>query len=189
MVQKPITGYWVMIEEKRIKEAEESVKGYLAEGLLKKEFNQRAFDMYVKNTDIAIITAEKLKNLEDDNYKPHLWVLVASYYSMFYIANAVLLKLGYRIGHKISHKVTADSLVVFVRKKLKEELLKDFQKIQEEALEITETKADELITSFDRERKKRSSFQYEMTEDLKKSKALTSLERAKMFVFEMKKLL
>lgn len=178
-----------MIEDKRIKEAEDNVKGYLAEGLLKKEFNQRAFEMYVKNADNALITADKLKGLEDDNYKPYLWVLVASYYSMFYIANAVLLKLGYKVGRKISHKVAADALIVYARKKLKEELLKDFKEIQEEALEIIETKADELIKNFDSERAKRSAFQYEMAEDLKKSKSLTSFERAKKFVFEMKKLL
>ncbi len=178
-----------MIENKKVKEAEQNVRGYLAEGLLKKEFNQRAFEMYVKNADIALLTAAKINGLEDENYKPYLWIIVPSYYSMFYIANAVLLKMGYRVGDKISHKVTSDSLIAFVRKRLKEELLKDFQDSQEEAFEITETKADEVIGSFDQERVKRSRLQYEMTEDVKKAKALTSLERAKRFVFEMKKLL
>src|SRR3989338_4996781 len=104
-----------MIENRRIEEAEQNIRSYLAEGLLKKEFNQRAFEMYIKNADIALLTAVKLKDLEDENYKPYLWIIVTSYYSMFYIANAVLLKLGYRVGDKISHKVTADSLIVFVR--------------------------------------------------------------------------
>ena len=178
-----------MIESKKLTEAEENVKSYLAEGLLKKEFNQRAFEMYVRNADIALVTANKLKDLEDENYKPYLWIIVPSYYSMFYIANAILLKLGYRVGDKISHKVKEESLIVFVRNKLKQELLKDFQDLQEEALEITNVKADELVLSFDQERIKRSKLQYEMTEDVKKAKALTSLERAKRFVFEMKKLL
>jgi len=36
---------------------------------------------------------------------------------------------------------------------------------------------------------KRSVFQYETTEEIKKAKAKTSLERAKRFAFEMEKLL
>ena len=83
---------------------------------------------------------------------------------MYYMANAVLYKLGYKVGSKISHKVTADALIVFVRNKLKDVLLEEFEDIQEEALEIAKIKSDELIESFDLERKKRSKFQYEMTE-------------------------
>ena len=41
-----------------------------------------------------------------------LWVIVISYYAMFYAANAVLLHLGYRTGEKIAHKVTSDALIV-----------------------------------------------------------------------------
>ena len=44
---------------------------------------------------------------------------VISYYSMFYIANAVLFKIGYKIGEQTPHKITADALIVFVRNKLK----------------------------------------------------------------------
>lgn len=108
---------------------------------------------------------------------------------MYYIANAVLLQLGYKVGEKISHKITADSLIVFVRNKLKKELLEGYEESKEEALEIISSKVDTLIKSFDFERKKRSIFQYQMDERIKKSKASTSFERAKKFVFEMKKLL
>jgi uncharacterized protein (UPF0332 family) len=45
------------------------------------------------------------------------------------------------------------------------------------------------VGSFDLEREKRSRFQYQMDEEIQKCKAQTSLERAKLFVFEMKKLL
>ena len=107
---------------------------------------------------------------------------------MYYMANAVLYKLGYKVGSKISHKVTADALIVFVRNKLKDVLLEEFEDIQEEALEIAKIKSDELIESFDLERKKRSKFQYEMTEVVKLNKAKTSLERAKRFCFELRKL-
>ena len=36
---------------------------------------------------------------------------------------------------------------------------------------------------------KRSIFQYESTEQIKQAKAKTSLDRAKTFIFEMKKLI
>ena len=66
---------------------------------------------------------------------------------------------------------------------------KRIKEAREEALEIIGRKTDDLILSFDQEMEKRSVFQYESTEEIKKAKVNTSLERAKRFVFEMKKLL
>lgn len=60
---------------------------------------------------------------------------------------------------------------------------------KEDALEITGRKADEILEHFDREQEKRSVFQYQSTEEIKHEKARTSLERAKKFIFEMKKIL
>lgn len=178
-----------MINKKRIKEAESNAKQYLAEGLLKKGKNETAKLMYIENSDLSLETAEKLLNLEDENYKPYLWIIVTSYYAMYYIANAVLLEFGYKVGDKISHKVTADSLIVFVRNKLKKELIEGYEEVKEDAQELIASKVDTLIESFDFELGKRSRFQYRMEEEVKKGKAMTSLERAKKFIFEMKKLI
>lgn len=178
-----------MLDEKRIKEAESNVRQYLTEGLIKKQANQTAKEMYIENSNVSLQTAQKLLALEDKSYQPYLWIIISSYYSMYYIANAVLLELGYKIGDKISHKVTSDALIVFVRNKLRKELIEEYENIKEDALELISQKTDSLIESFDVEREKRSKFQYQMDEQVKKSKALTSLERAKQFVFEMKKLL
>ena len=178
-----------MLDKKRINEAESNVRQYLDEGLLKKAFNETAKQMYVENSDISLQTAKKLFEIEDADYKPYLWIIVASYYSMFYIANAVLIEFGYKVGAKISHKVTADALIVFVRNKLKKELLEDYEEAKGDALELISSKVDVLMQFFDFELEKRSKFQYRMDEDIKRTKALTSLERAKEFVFEMKKLL
>ena len=49
--------------------------------------------------------------------------------------------------------------------------------------------AEQLLDSFEYERAKRSSFQYEMTLELKEAKANTSLERAKEFVAKFRDLL
>ena len=108
---------------------------------------------------------------------------------MYYITNAVLYKIGYKVGSKISHKVSSDALIVFIKNKLKKELLKDYEDAKEDALEIMGRKTDEIILSFEQEMNKRSLFQYESTDEIKRVKAKTSLERAKRFVFEMNKLL
>lgn len=178
-----------MLNKDGIKEAESNVKHYLEDGLLKKQKNQTAKEMYIENSDLSLKTAKKLIELENEKYKPYLWILIISYYSMYYIANAVLLHLGYKVGDKVSHKITADSLIVFIRNKLKKNLIEEYEEVKEEALELISSKTDILIKSFDFEREKRGYFQYSMDEKVKKAKALTSLDRAKKFVFEMKKLL
>ena len=176
-----------MLNEKRLKEAESNVKGHLEDGLIwkYKDSRQEILETYQRNYQESLGVAQKLFEQNLSN----LWIIVISYYSMYYITNAVLYKIGYKIGSKVSHKVTADALIVFVRNKLKKNLLEDYEQAKEEALEIIGRKTDEIIESFDREMEKRSTFQYESTEEIKRTKANTSLERAKRFVFEMKKLL
>ena len=176
-----------MLNEKRLKEAESNVKGYLEDGLIwkYKDPRQEILETYQRNYQESLDVAQKLFEQNLSN----LWIIVISYYSMYYITNAVLYKIGYKIGSKVSHKGTADALIVFVRNKLKKNLLEDYEQAKEEALEIIGRKTDEIIESFDREMEKRSTFQYESTEEIKRTKANTSLERAKRFVFEMKKLL
>ena len=175
-----------MIDKKKIDEAKRNFDSYLKEGLLKREKNETALDTYLKNSDLSLKVAQKLM---EDEIKPYLWVIVCSYYSMFYIANAVLLTLGYKTSDKIVHKVTSDTLIVLVLDRLKKELLEEYEKIRDDALEIASSKAEDIIKSYDFEMDKRSRFQYQMSEEVKEQKAKTSLERAKEFVFEMKKML
>ncbi|PIN72912.1 hypothetical protein COV22_01950, partial [Candidatus Woesearchaeota archaeon CG10_big_fil_rev_8_21_14_0_10_47_5] len=111
------------------------------------------------------------------------------YYSMFYMANALLLHLGFKTSDKLVHKVTGDALFVLALDKLKRELLDEYEDTRDDALEISSTKAEEILDSYDYEKDKRSRFQYEMTESVKKAKAETSLRRAKEFVFELRKLM
>ena len=173
-----------MIDEKRIKEAESNFKSYLEEGLIKKSSNDIAQIILIKNANDSIKASQLLF---DNNI--HLWSIVSAYYSMFYITNAVLLKLGYKIGDKIVHKVTADSLIHIIRPKLKNKLLEDYEDIKDQALKIAEIKSDELVKNFDYERNKRNSIQYQTSKLDITNKAKTSLERAKEFLFEMEKLL
>lgn len=173
-----------MLDEKRIKEAEQNVRDYLQSEMLKKHpFREEIITILLNNSKESIEIAKFLS----ENKKSDLWIIVSSYYSMFYMANAVLFKLGYKVGDKTPHKVTADALIVFVRNKLKNRLLEEYEEARNDAL--PGIKADNLIYEFDKERQKRGTIQYETTAIEKHSKAITSLARAKNFVFEMEKLL
>ena len=175
-----------MLDKKRVKEAEDNVRSYLGEGLLKKTVpNKQVMDILLKNGKESLRVAEEIHktNLSD------LWVIVCSYYSMYYYANAVLLKFGYKVGEKIVHKVTSDAMTVYVRGKLKESLIEEYEETKEEALNLAGIKADALIETFEFERNKRSLIQYRTIEIEKQSKAKTSLQRAKEFAQEMDKLI
>ena len=175
-----------MIDKKRKKEAQDNFKLYLQEGLLKKETNLIAESKYIENAELSLKVAHELMQSQS---KPYLWVIVISYYSMFYIANAALLHYGYKTQEKIAHKVTSDALIVLIIDKLKKGMLEDYEDIQQDALEIASAKAESLVESYSLELNKRSRFQYNMLEQTKENKARTSLKRASEFVFEMKKLL
>ena len=115
--------------------------------------------------------------------------LFKALYSMYYIANAVLYKFGHKVGEKNPHKVTVDSLIVYIRDKLKKALLQDYEDALDEALDLAGVRSDELMEFFDDERKKRGRIQYNTSEQAKRSKAQTSIERAEKFIFELEKLL
>ena len=173
-----------MTDKERIADAERNMRRYLEDELIvKSPLRKDIFQTFKRNSKESFDVSEKLLN---DN-SSSLWVVVTAYYSMYYIANAAIYKFGYKIGSKISHQITADALVVFVRNKLKTVVLNDFEDAQAEALDITKT-ADEIIDSFAKELSKRSEFQYETTELIKRESAKTSLERARRFIFEMEKL-
>ncbi len=175
-----------MLDDQRIKEAEANLRQFMAEDLIRKSsFDQKIFATYVKNSDESLKVAEDLHNSGGSD----LWIIVCSYYSMFYIANAALYKEGYKIGEKIAHKVTNEALIVLLRRRISKAMLDEFAELQENALELVEAKTSQLIDSFEKERRKRSRFQYEMAEEIKSSTANTSLQRAKEFAIEMKKML
>ncbi|MEK6816234.1 MAG: hypothetical protein AABY09_01360 [Nanoarchaeota archaeon] len=108
---------------------------------------------------------------------------------MFYIANAVLLELGYKTGDKIVHKVTNDALIVLVLDKIKKGLMEEYEAARGDAFDIASIRSDEIVELYGLEMEKRSRFQYNMTESIREQKATTSLSRAKLFMLEMKKLL
>lgn len=175
-----------MIYNEKKKEAKSNFDKYLQDGLIKKEKNETARAMYIKNAELSLHLAEECM---ESALRPYLWVVVISYYSMFYIANAVLLHLGYKIRDKIVHKVTNDALIVLVMDKIKKGLLEEYEDAKEDALEIASIRSEELMAFYTQEMDKRSRFQYNMTESIQEQKARTSLKRAREFMLEMQKLL
>jgi uncharacterized protein (UPF0332 family) len=197
-----------MIDEKRIEEAKRNVKRYIADGLLKvndKEI-KNFIDFYLKNSETSLLTASLLFQISADNklkeelkiskdFECYLWVIVSSYYSMFYIALALLATEGIRVGKEIVHKVTADALInFFIANEKLAKLLEDYEEMRKDVMELLgkeelKRKARELISDYEYERRKRSKFQYEIGVSAKQSYAQTSLERAKNFFFEIRKLI
>ena len=176
-----------MLSEARIKEAENNVRKYINDGLLRKvtKPDTNVKNIMIKNCEESLKVAEILFN---NNYS-YLWTVVCAYYAMFYIANATLYDLELKVGNKIVHKVTSDSIIVHIRNKLAKSLLEDYEKSKEEALQVAKLESEELLQNFDYEQTKRAIFQYRMTEQVIKGKAQTSLERAKKFIFQLRKII
>ena len=171
------------MDEKRIKIAEQNFVNYLKEGKIKKieKFNQLIYDTYLKNAEESLTVANQLVK----NKTSSLWAVVTSYYSMFYMACAYLYKLGYKQGDEIVHQVVNESLIVQGRHKIKNYILENYAEEKEKALIVV----DNYLDNYEKERAKRSSFQYETTEIIKESKAQTSLNRAKEFLTLIKEIL
>lgn len=162
------------------------MKNYLEENLLikVKNYDENQIQILFKNCKESLIVSRLIFKEDISN----LWTIVSSYYAMYYMSKAALYKMGYKVGDKISHKITADALIIFARDKLKKSLLESYEEIKEDALELAGIKADNLIENFDFERIKRSKFQYNLSKNIIKSKAETSLKRAEEFIFEIKKI-
>ena len=171
------------MDEKRIEQAEDNFNRYLKEGKIKKvpHVNNLIYDTYTRNGRESLKVANQLFQ----NKISSLWVVVTSYYSMFYMACAYLYKLGYKSGDEIVHQVVNEALIVQGRHKIKNHFLENYNKEKEKALVIV----DNYLEDYGRERVKRSTFQYETTEDIKESKAQTSLTRAREFLTLMEEVL
>lgn len=169
-----------MLNKEKIRIAESNVRRYIEdEDLKKRRPDDNIINAFNNNADESLKVANLLYN---EDISP-LWVIVSSYYAMFYAANAIISKIGYKVGDHHPHKVTSDALIVFVRNKIKAQLLEDYDDAKAEAIGL------EIIGSLEQERIKRSNFQYEMGYEIKQTKSKTSLDRARRFFYEIQKLM
>lgn len=171
------------MDEKRIRQAEDNFNRYLQEGKIKKvpQVNDIIYDTYLRNGRESLKVASQLFQAKTSS----LWVVVTSYYSMFYMACTYLYSLGYKSGDEIVHQVVNEALIVQGRHKIKNHILESYSEEKEKALIIV----DSYLEDYGKERVKRSTFQYETTEEIKESKAQTSLTRAREFLTLMEEIL
>lgn len=192
-----------MIEEKKLKECESRVKKYIEQNIVKSKQKNEFASFFVLNSDKSLNSAKALYELstyEDMqkktgfvNFDGFLWVINASYYSMFYMVKALLENNGIKINSDLSiHLVTFDCLIYFfyLNSKLEKKFIEDFIESKEEASELLgKQKADLLIEDYFWEKNKRATFTYQTKQIILKSKAKTSLERAKRFNQEIKNII
>lgn len=199
-----------MLDEKRLKEIERKVPLMLQEGeIAKKEENKKLVKFYLENAFISLNAAKILNEVSnkidfkkhfkfiDDSFEAFLWVINPSYYSMFYMANALLASAGIKVVSQIGvHKKTFEAVVYYfyLTNKLPKYFLEIFEKAQQESQELLgkegmKEKTIDLMKKYDYEMGKRSKFTYEIGVKAKQAKANTSLNRAIEFYNELRKVL
>lgn len=170
------------MDEKTIKIAEKSFQNYLNQKILNKApFEEIIYNTYINNSNESLKVANELFT----NKTSSLWVVVSSYYSMFYMACAYVYKKGYKAKQEIVHQVINDALIILSRHSLEKHFLEEYEEEKDKALSASQN----FLEDYESEKTKRARFQYETTETIKESKAKTSLERAKNFIAVIRQLL
>lgn len=192
-----------MLDEKKLKESQSRVKQYLSEGIIKTKQTPDFVNFFLSNTEKSLNSANALYDLSTNkdlqeklgypNFDGFLWVVNASYYSMFYMARALLESEGIKLKSDLSiHALTFDAIINFfyLNDKLQKRLIEDFAESLEETSEILgKKKADSLIEDYFWEKGKRALFTYNTKETVIKAKAKTSIERARKFINELKQII
>ena len=192
-----------MLDEKRIKQIESRVKNYLSDATIQKSKKIEFVDFFLENARKSLQSASLLytgttkKELQDaygfEDFDGSLWIINSSYYSMFYMSRALLANQGIKLKGDLSiHLVTFDALVYFfyLTGKLQKRFIEDFAEAKNEVAEILgQEKAKGLIEDYYYEKQKRADFTYEMGMTAMLNKAQTSLERARKFNEEVRKII
>lgn len=193
----------MILEEKKLNEIKKRVEQYLNEGIIKTKKPIKYVEFYMRNAEDSLNSARCLFDMSTNTdfqqkvgyvgLKGFLWVINASYYSMFYMTRALLENKGMKIISDLSiHSRTFDALVYFfyLTGKLKKSFFQYYVQAKEEAADLLgQQKADELIKEYFFEKGKRADFTYQTGEYAMESKAKTSLKRAVRFNKEIKRII
>jgi len=192
-----------MLEDKHINEAKNNAIKSIDNGAIVKTNESRYIDFFIKNSKDSLDSAKALFEISTNQkiresmgfsgFNGFLWVINSSYYSMFYMARALLESIGVKIKTDESihfHAFNALVYYFYSNGKLERHFIEDLQSAGEEASQILgKEKAKEVISDYSSEKEKRAKFTYEMGEIAMKNKAETSLNRAKKFNEEIRKIL
>ncbi len=203
MEEKTIIRYYPMLGDKQLEEAKNNAIKSINNGKIIKTKESKYIDFFIKNSKDSLDSAKILLEISVNkkardylglpNFNGFLWVINSSYYSMFYMARALLESIGVKIKTEESvHFLVFNALVYYFYSngKLERHFIEDFENAQQESSQILgKEKAKEMISDYSNEKEKRSKFTYEIGEIAMKAKAETSLERAKKFNEEIRKML
>jgi len=191
-----------MLDEKKISESRRRAEKRIKEGIIFKD-KPRFVEFFLVNSRNSLDSAKLLFDVSADEklkkdlgflkFDGFLWVINASYYSMFYLARALLESKGINVKTDLSiHSVVFDALVYYfyLTGRIERKFIEEFNEAGLEASEVLgKEKAKALMDSYSNEKEKRGRFTYEMGEVAMKNKAQTSLERAKGFREEIRKMI
>lgn len=188
-----------MLDEKQ---SAQQVSEYLRNGVIVKEKEGKFVSFFLGNAKTSLacagllwdvsVSRELQKATHSEDFNGYLWVINASYYSMFYMARALLEGAGVKIKQKkFIHETTYHCLVhyFYSTKKLQKTLIDDFEEAGKETAELLgQQRAAELMEDYRSEKKKRGTITYETGIVAAQNIAKTSLERAKRFYGETGKI-
>lgn len=192
-----------MLEDKKLEEAKRNAINSINNGIIYKTKEIEFVNFFIKNSKDSLESAKVLFELSTNdkardvlgvpNFNGFLWVINSSYYSMFYMARGLLESIGIKIKSDESiHFLVFNALIYYFYStgRLEKQFIEDFENAQEESSEILgREKAREIMDDYSNERNKRAKFTYEIGEIAMKNKAETSLNRAKRFNEEIRKIL
>ena len=202
--------FWVkeMLDDKKLEEIKKNIAMLRNEGeITKDDNNKKLAGFYVENAFTSLNTAKILNNVStdasikkkfdfiDDNFETYLWIINTSYYSMFYMAGALLAKAGIKVKSSIGvHEKTFQAFVYYfyLTKKIAKQYIEEFEEAQKESNELLgmmQQRVKDLMLKYDFEMDKRAKFTYNIGLKAKESKALTSLNRAIEFYNECLKIM
>ena len=192
-----------MLDEKEIQSIKRRVERFLKERVIIKEKEKKFVEFFLNNAKNSLDSAKLLFEASTKNniknllgfpdFNGFLWVINSAYYSMFYMARALLENHGVKIKTDLSiHSVVFDALIYYfyLTGKLEKRLIEDFSDAKEEVAAILgKEKAKGLVEDYLYEKNKRGFFTYEMGAIAMRNKAQTSLDRAKKFSEEIRKII
>jgi len=200
--EKTIIECYPMLEDKQIEEAKNNAVKAIESGNIIKTKESRYVDFFLKNAKDSLDSAKVLFEASTNEslkgtigipgFNGYLWVINASYYSMFYMARALLESVGVKVKKEESiHFVVFNALIYYFYStgKLQRHFIEDLKNAQEDSSELLgKEKAKKILDEYSIEKEKRVRFTYELGETAMRGKAETSLTRAKKFNEEIRKI-
>ena len=192
-----------MLDEKEIDRAKKNFERLIKEGIVTKRKEKKFINFFLSNAKNSLDSAKLLFDVSTKNdlkdltgfpdFNGFLWVVNSSYYSMFYVVRALLEKEGVEIKTDESiHAAVFGALIYYFYStgKLQKKFIEEFAEANAETVEILgKEKAKELVEDYFHEKNKRGILTYEMGVIAMQNKAETSLDRAKKFNEEIRKII